>query len=308
MTRKEMMKYTSFFFAAILLANSVFAQTQNTFDALNEAVVDIQTTQPSLDNFVRIGGGSFMMGSPASEVSRSSNETQHNVMISKPFYIGKYEVTQKEWVEVMGSNPSGFKGGNLPVENVSWYEVIEYCNKRSEKEGLTPAYTIDKTQSDGNNTNSNDNVKWVVTWNLSASGYRLPTEAEWEQACRAGTTTPFYTGNNITTNHANYDGNKPYNGNAKGVYLGKTWAVGSGAPNPWGLYDMSGNVWEWCWDWHGNYESDTQTDPRGAASGSTRVVRGGSWSYPVQHLRSAERGYYSPPGRYLDCGFRLVRS
>jgi formylglycine-generating enzyme required for sulfatase activity len=183
-------------------------------------------------NMVRIAGETFMMGSPASEVSRGSNETQHQVTIAGPFYIGKYEVTQKEWVEVMESNPSNWKGDNLPVECVSWYEVIEYCNKRSEKERLTPAYTIDKTRSDGSNSNGSDNVKWVVAWNRNANGYRLPTEAEWELACRAGTSTPFYTGNNITTNHANYDGNYPYNNNAKGEYRGKTWEVGSGTPNP----------------------------------------------------------------------------
>jgi formylglycine-generating enzyme required for sulfatase activity len=248
-----------------------------------------QPTQTMPANFVRIGGGSFMMGSPLSEVDRFGNETQHSVMISKPFYIGKYEVTQKEWVDVMGSNPSYFKGDNLPVEQVSWYDAIEYCNKRSQKEGLTPAYTIDKTRSDGNNTNGNDNVKWVVTWNRNANGYRLPTEAEWEQACRAGTATPFYTGNNITTNHANYDGNNPYNGNAKGVNRGKTWVVGSGTPNPWGLYDMSGNVWEWCWDWYGDYPSGAQTDPMGASSSSGRVLRGGSWRDSGQYLRSAYR-------------------
>ncbi|MDR1216476.1 MAG: formylglycine-generating enzyme family protein [Treponema sp.] len=261
---------------------------------------------PMPANMVRIAGGTFTMGSPTSEVSRDGDETQHQVTISKPFYIGKYEVTQKEWVEVMGSNPSNWKGDNLPVERVSWYEVIEYCNKRSEKERLTPAYTIDKTRSDGNNSNGSDNVKWIVTWNRNANGYRLPTEAEWELACRAGTSTPFYTGNNITTNHANYNGDYPYNNNAKGEYRGKTWAVGSGTPNPWGLYDMSGNVWEWCWDWYGSY-SGTQTDPAGVAGGSRRVARGGSWNNYAQNVRSACRGDGTPSYRSDYVGFRLVR-
>jgi formylglycine-generating enzyme required for sulfatase activity len=258
-------------------------------------------------NMVRIAGRTFTMGSPSTEVDRDGDETQHQVTISKPFYIGKYEVTQKEWVEVMGSNPSYFKGDNLPVENVTWYDAIEYCNKRSEKERLTPAYTIDKTRSDGNNTNGYGDVKWVVTWDRNANGYRLPTEAEWEFACRAGTSTPFYTGSNITTNHANYNGNYPYNNNAKGVYQGKTWEVGSGTPNPWGLYDMSGNVYEWCWDWHGTYSSGTQTDPSGAAGGSYRVVRGGSWFNDAQVVRSAHRGIITPSGRDSFLGFRLVR-
>jgi formylglycine-generating enzyme required for sulfatase activity len=264
-----------------------------------------QTSVPA--NMVRIAGGTFTMGSPASEVSRGSSETQHSVTISKPFYIGKYEVTQKEWVEVMGSNPSNWKGDNLPVENVSWYDVIEYCNKRSDKEGLTPAYTIDKTRSDGNNSSNYDNVKWVVIWNRNANGYRLPTEAEWELACRAGTSTPFYTGNNITTNQANYDGNYPYNNNAKGEYRRKTWEVGSGTPNSWGLYDMSGNVREWCWDWYGAYSSGTQTDPAGVAGGSYRVGRGGSWLGSAQGVRSAYRLNYTPSNGYNFLGFRLVR-
>jgi formylglycine-generating enzyme required for sulfatase activity len=270
-------------------------------------------------NMVRIAGGTFTMGSPASEVSRSSSETQHQVTISKPFYIGKYEVTQKEWYDVMGTTVRQQRdmrdkslslygeGDKYPMYYVSWYEVIEYCNKRSEKEKLTPAYTIDKTRSDGNNSNGSDNVKWVVTWNRNANGYRLPTEAEWELACRAGTSTPFYTGNNITTNHANYDGNYPYNNNAKGEYRQKTWEVGSGTPNPWGLYDMSGNVYEWCWDWYGAYSSGTQTDPAGAAGGSYRVIRGGSWLSNAQYVRSAYRNSYTPSDRYYTLGFRLVR-
>ncbi|MDR1218296.1 MAG: formylglycine-generating enzyme family protein [Treponema sp.] len=264
-----------------------------------------QDTIPA--NMVRIAGGTFTMGSPSTEVDRHDRETQHQVTISKPFSIGKYEVTQKEWGEVMGSNPSRFKGDNLPVEQVSWYDVIEYCNKRSEKEKLTPAYAIDKTRSDENNRNRWDTVKWIVTWNRNANGYRLPTEAEWELACRAGTSTPFYTGSDITTSHANYDGNYPYNNNAKGVYREKTWEVGSGTPNPWGLYDMSGNVCEWCWDWDGAYSGGAQTDPAGAAGDLFRVNRGGSWNYDAQDIRSVCRGGNTPSSRYDDIGFRLVR-
>jgi formylglycine-generating enzyme required for sulfatase activity len=261
-------------------------------------------------SMVRIEGGTFMMGSPVSEVDRDEDiETRHLVTISKSFYIGKYEVTQKQWVEVMGSNPSDFRGDNLPVECVSWYEAIEYCNKRSIREGLTPAYTIDKTRRDRNNTNDDDDddVKWVVTWNRNANGYRLPTEAEWEFACRAGTNTPFYTGNNITTNQANYDGDYPYNNNAEREYRGETWVVGSGTPNPWGLYDMSGNVCEWCWDWIDLYGSGSQTDPTGAADGSDRIARGGTWDEEAAHARSAWRAYTTPSYRYYGLGFRLVR-
>jgi len=157
---------------------------------------------------------------------------------------------------------------------------------------LTPAYTIN-----GEN----------VTWNQNANGYRLPTEAEWEYACRAGTTTPFSTGNNITTSQANYNGNYPYNNNAKGTYRATTTAVGSFSPNSWGLYDMHGNVFEWCWDWLGDYSSNAQTDPRGASSGSGRVIRGGSWDNSALYLRSAYRNSYAPSNRLYNIGFRLVR-
>jgi formylglycine-generating enzyme required for sulfatase activity len=196
----------------------------------------------------------------------------------------------------MGNNPSYFKGGNLPVEHVSWYDAIRYCNKRSENDGLTPAYTI---------SGSAENP--FVQWNRNANGYRLPTEAEWEYACRAGTRSPFNTGSNITTSQANYDGNFPYNNNAKGIYREKTTAVGSFAPNGWGLYDMSGNVYEWCWDWYGDYSVSNQTDPAGAASGSYRVSRGGGWYGYALFLRSAYRSIRSPSYRYYFLGFRLVR-
>jgi len=248
---------------------------------------------PVPEGFVRIQGGTFSMGSPSTEPGRGDDETQHEVTVSS-FYMGKHEVTQGEYEAVMGTNPSYFKGDNLPVENVSWYDAVEYCNALSRKEGRSPAYRVKGTE---------------VTWNRGANGYRLPTEAEWEYACRAGTTTPFNTGNNITTGQANYDGNYPYNGNEKGQYRQKTTPVGSFAANGWGLYDMHGNVWEWCWDWYGSYPSGSQTDPFGASSGVGRVDRGGSWGSYALNLRSANRSYYGPSYRYnYGIGFRLVCS
>ena len=245
------------------------------------------------ENMVLIPGGSFVMGSPTTELERGDDEgPQHEVTIS-PFYMGIHPVTQAEYVKIMGTNPSEFKGQDLPVEMVSWYDAVEYCNRISQKEGLTPAYTIN-----GEN----------VSWNRSTTGYRLPTEAEWEYACRAGTTTPFSTGDNITTEQVNYDGNYPYNNNQKGSYRKKTTAVGSFQANPWGLYDMHGNVWEWCWDWYGNYSSAAQADPEGASSRTNRVLRGGSWLNNAQDLRSAYRNRNIPSNRNSLLGFRLARS
>ena len=268
--------------------------------------IEIKGQNSLPENFVQIKGGTFIMGSPDSEAERSDDEVQHKVTVSS-FYMSKYEVTQKEYEEVMGTNPSKFEGSNLPVENVSWYDAIEYCNKRSIKEGLTPAYTIVKDRSDPNNKNESkyDDVRWIVTWNKKANGYRLPTEAEWEYACRAGTTTPFSTGNNITTNQANYNRNPLYLlENPKGIC---STAVGSFAPNACGLYDMHGNVWEWCWDWYGDYSKADQTNPDGAVSGSYRVGRGGSWVHSRENLRSASRDSSNPSYQGSIRGFRLVR-
>ena len=184
------------------------------------------------------------------------------------------------------------------MESVSWFDAVEYCNARSRKEGLTPAYTIDKSRSDFNNTSDYDTVKWVVTWNRSANGYRLPTEAEWEYACRARTTTAYNTGASITNNTGWYSDNSARS----------TQEVERKPANAWGLYDMHGNVWEWCWDWAGNYPNGAQTDPMGASSGAGRVLRGGSWNYSARFARSAQREGNFPSGRYNHLGFRVVRN
>jgi formylglycine-generating enzyme required for sulfatase activity len=146
-----------------------------------------------------------------------------------------------------------------------------------------------------------------VRWDRKANGYRLPTEAEWEYACRAGTTTPFSTGNNITTNQANYNGT-PYNNNAKGQNRLRTMPVFTFEPNPWGLHEMHGNVSEWCWDWYGDYVSTAQTDPTGASFGTYRVIRGGSWNNSAAGARSALRNTIAPSYRYASVGFRLTRN
>jgi len=235
------------------------------------------------EGFVFIPPGSFLMGSPSSEAERQSNEQQHNVTISSGFYMSAYQITQRDYQEIMGSNPSNFKGNNLPVENVEWLDAIRYCNARSIKEGLRPVYNIS-----GRN----------VTLISGANGYRLPTEAEWEYACRAGTTGAYPTGNSITVTQANFRNN----------YNSRTRDAGSFQPNRWGLYDMAGNVWEWCWDWYAPYTGDAQTDPMGAASGEQRIVRGGGYtSTLIGNLRSAYRGFNRPATKANDVGFRVVR-
>ena len=253
------------------------------------------TPSPASAGFVRINGGTFMMGSPKNEGGYADVEGQHRVTVSS-FSMGIYPVTQKEYEEVMGSNPSKFRGPNLPVEQVSWFDAIEYCNRRSQREGLTPVYSI-----------SGSGEKQKVTWNRKANGYRLPTEAEWEYACRAGTTGPFNTGDKISTNQANYYWDS-YKNVVNETSRQSTTDVGSYPPNPWGLYDMHGNVSEWCWDWYGVYGTSARTDPMGASSGDRRITRGGNWAGKGLDLRSAARAASTPSTRLFFYGFRLVRN
>lgn len=255
------------------------------------------------EGFLRITGGTFDMGSPDSEAWRSADETQHSVTVSD-FYMSAYEVTQQEYQDVMGDNPSNFSGENLPVENIAWLDAVAYCNARSEQEGLTPAYTIDGTS---------------VSWDRSANGYRLPTEAEWEYACRAGTTTPFNTETSISAEESNYWGDYPYmiednyfnQGNLEtppGVYRQTTVEVNSFSPNAWGLYNMHGNVGEWVWDYYGEYSTEAQTDPTGPEAGTRRVYRGGGWNDFAKNLRSAYRAALPQENSNYNIGLRLVRN
>ena len=255
------------------------------------------------EDFVLISGGTFRMGSPESEAWRVEDETAHTVTVSD-YYISKFEVTQAEYKAVMGENPSFFTGDDLPLESISWMEAIQYCNIRSTQEGLTPAYVVDGQS---------------ISWDRSTNGYRLPTEAEWEYACRTGTETPFNTETSISADEANYWGHYPYliedhyfsQGNLEtkpGVYRQTTVAVGSFESNAWGLYDMHGNVGEWVWDWYGDYETGEQTDPTGPASGTRRVYRGGGWNDFAKNLRSAYRATLPPDSASFNIGLRLVRN
>ena len=228
--------------------------------------------------FVLIPAGTFSMGSPPQEPGRGSDEILHTVAISKPYYMQTTLVTQGQWKKIMGSNPSAFKkcGDDCPVENVSWNDVQSFIRKLNQQEGT------DK--------------------------YRLPTEAEWEYAARSGTTTPFYTGKCISADQANYNGNYPLSGCPKGGYREKTVRTGSFTANAWGLYDMHGNLFEWCQDWYGDYPSGQATDPIGPSIGSGRVIRGGYWKSRARFCRSAYRDTITPESTNDIVGFRLVRA
>ena len=255
------------------------------------------------DGFVLIQGGSFLMGSPESENWRIEDEKQHQVTVSA-FYIDPYETTQAEYVRLMGENPSSYSGDDLPVESITWLDAIHFANAKSEDAGLTPAYAFSESG---------------VIWDRSANGYRLPTEAEWEYACRAGTVTPFNTETSISTREANYWGSYPYeieenyfNTSAletkPGSSEGKTVPVGSYPANAFGLYDMHGNVNEWCWDYYGAYDENALTDPSGAAAGTRHIYRGGGWNDFAKNLRSAYRAAGQSDLRYSNLGMRLVRN
>lgn len=255
------------------------------------------------ENFALVKGGTFQMGSPDTEAWRSDDEIQHTVTVSD-FYMSIYELTQKEYRDITGENPSSFSGDDLPVENISWMDAVRYCNARSEKENLKPAYTVDGQS---------------VTWDRSADGYRLPTEAEWEYACRAGTTTPFNTENSISAEEANYYGHYPYEiednyfsqdnlSTKPGEYRQTTVAANSFSPNKWGLYNMHGNVGEWVWDYYGAYSTEAQIDPAGAESGTLRVYRGGGWNDFAKNMRSAYRATLEQNKCSFNIGIRLVRN
>ncbi len=228
-------------------------------------------------DFRWIEPGTFLMGSPSDEPEREDNETPHEVTLSKGFWLADTTVTQALWEAVIGENPSEFKGVNRPVENITWHDAQAFIDKMN---GLKAELRL-----------------------------CLPTEAQWEYACRAGTTTPFFFGEQISSEWVNFYGKEPYNRGRKSEYKAQTAEVGSLPPNEWGLYEMHGNVLEWCQDWYGNYPAQPVVDPQGAASGPLRVLRGGSWLIIGGHCRSAYRDHDGPAARGIfgGYGFRLAR-
>jgi formylglycine-generating enzyme required for sulfatase activity len=242
--------------------------------------------EPRSARMVRVPEGKFMMGSPPSDLEHSSDEIRHSVRISKPFMLMTTELTQAQYESVMGENPSQVTGPDLPVGNVSWMDAVQYCNRLSEREGLSPAYRIGFRN---------------VTWNRDSNGYRLPTECEWEYACRARAATNYSQG----ASEAALDSVGWYEANAAAT---GAQPVGGKAPNAWGLYDMHGNVWEWCWDRYGEYKSGVETDPQGPSNGEFRVVRGGSWDYAADFCRSAKRVQFMSGYAYPNVGFRVARN
>lgn len=245
--------------------------------------------------------GTFQMGSPTTELGRSSSETQHSVTISKPFYLGVFEMTQKQWQLVTGGTPSDYRGDTRPVERVSYNDI---------RGSLVGANWPTHGQVDADSFLGKLRARTAL--NLD-----LPTEAQWEYACRAGTTTALNNGKDLENTSQDpamaevgrytYNSGNSGSSDGKGGYSYHT-KVGMYRANAWGLYDMHGNVWEWCLDWYGNYATGAQTDPSGAASGSYRVLRGGCWYYYAYYCRSAYRYYYYPSYRYYYFGFRLCCS
>ena len=246
-------------------------------------------------SFVMIPAGEFTRGSPGSEPERREDEAQHTVAITRPFLMKTTEVTQREWRHLMATNPSrvGSCGGECPVENVNWWEALAYCNVLSRKEGVQECYELrgcDKSRP-GEAMQCNE-VSFV---GLGCAGYRLPTESEWEYAARAGTTEASYGALDDVAWYGDNSGGTPH-------------GVGRKAPNALGLYDMLGNVMEWCWDRYGKHGVGDARDPIGPPKGSTQVLRGGSWNNPASDVRAACRTISLPGYRYSNLGFRPVRT
>lgn len=285
---------------------TITTQSACTFSWLGPGVAcnTVTCPVPPPPGLVLIPAGSFTMGSPPSELGRYSNEIQHQVTLTRAILLSDHEVTQAEWQAVMQWNESTFPGSDRPVEQVTWYDAVSYCNQLSADQGLTPAYTITAATYGGDHITGA-----TVAWIQAASGYRLLTEAEWEYTCRATSARAFCNGDiadggdSCTPLDPNLGLVGWYCGNA----VSTTHVVGGKTANFWGLDDMHGNVREWCWDRYAAYAGDV-TDPAGPASGSDRVIRGGAWNSSARYCRSAYRSILFPGDRTTDLGVRVCRN
>ncbi|MFN8304630.1 MAG: SUMF1/EgtB/PvdO family nonheme iron enzyme [Saprospiraceae bacterium] len=272
----------------------------------------------SADKMAFIAGGTYQMGDVMGD-KLQSDETVHTVTIS-PFYLSKTEVTFDEYDAFCTAtgrekpSDSGWGRGRRPVINVDWYDAVEYCNWLSARENLPAVYTIDKTRQDPNNQNTSDSKKWIVTADWSAKGYRLPTEAEWEYAAReGGKKVRFGNGRDvIDPSEINFDARTDYKKSFSivGEYRGKTVPVDQLSANSLGPRHMSGNVWEWCWDWYDDdyySQSEGARNPSGPGAGNYRVCRGGSWGDYPEYCRASNRSWYGAYYRYYVLGFRVAR-
>jgi len=249
----------------------------------------------SLPKFVTMQAGSFLMGSPASDDGRRGDELPRtSVVVERAFALAVTEVTAELWREVMGEAPSYFTDcEDCPVESVTWFEALDFCNVLSEREGLQPVYE----QRGG-----------VIVWHADADGYRLPSEVEWEYACRAGGAAVFHDGDCLVTSEANFDGSVPHGGCDRGLHREQPLPVASFSPNAWGLYDMHGNVAEWCWNTSWRYGEDPTPGAGEEDLSALRSVRGGGWISRDIGCRSAARIFIAPDSRFDFIGLRLART
>ncbi len=249
------------------------------------AETDVKGNKCPTKNAANGFAGIKMVRVPAGSCIIRNNGSARTIHVGA-ILVGKYEVTQEQFKSITGFNWSYFrKDAKNPVENVNWYDAVEFCNILSMKAGFKPYYNIDKQRKDPENKNGDDFLKWTVTVNIGANGFRLPTSDEWEYACRAGSTMDYYWGDSIDGEYCWYTNNAG----------GKTHPIGMKKPNAWGLFDMSGNVWEWCYDWHPDYP------------GLYRIWRGGSWGLDKNYQKSGCINYSQPIMKGYNLGFRIVR-
>ena len=296
------------------------AIVERPLDSIDAVFIRVRLTPapsiPAPEGFAAIEAGSFLMGSPETELGRGSDESLREVTLSRGFYISETEVYWNEWLDTlvwaldngyedlgMGANGrEGDESGDHPVTTVSWWDAVKWCNARSEREGRIPVYYT-SVDLEAQSVLRKGTSELYADW--EASGYRLPTEAEWEYACRADSTTAFHLGPltnvGISPVDTNLDTVGWYGGNSENA----THPVKGKQANLWGLFDMHGNVREWCWDWYGAY-GGVAIDPKGPDVGSARVFRGGSWGEASEHCRSANRDGFNPSAATDNYGFRLV--